>query len=124
MDNRGASVEIAVMKPVLIALSALLAGAAATFVVAPAAAQEIGDPLEGRAYAAGVCAACHAVMPGEATSPRPEATPFETVANTAGMTANALAAWLQSSHPTMPDIKLSDADMRNVIEYILSLKKE
>jgi hypothetical protein len=46
------------------------------------------------------------------------------VANTAGMTANALAAWLQSSHPTMPDIRLTDEEMRNVIGYILSLRKD
>jgi mono/diheme cytochrome c family protein len=89
-----------------------------------AAAQEIGDAVQGRQFASGICAECHAILAGEASSPNPKATPFETVANTAGMTANALTAWLQSSHPTMPDIKLADADMRNVIEYILSLKKE
>jgi len=38
------------------------------------------------------------------------------------MTTISLAAWLQSSHPTMPNIIMKDVDMRNVIAYILSLR--
>ena len=30
--------------------------------------------------------------------------------------------WLQTSHPTMPDIVLSPDDMHDVIAYIASLK--
>ena len=84
--------------------------------------QEIGDTELGRQYAEEVCSACHAVHALQIDSPVEQATPFQVVADASGITANALTAWLQTSHPTMPNIILSDEEMRNVIEYILSLK--
>jgi mono/diheme cytochrome c family protein len=93
--------------------------------ISPAAlGQQIGDAEKGRQYAFEVCAKCHAVRLGEAESPLARAPRFEDVANTAGMTATALTVWLQSSHPTMPNIVMKDEDMRNVIQYILSLKSD
>jgi mono/diheme cytochrome c family protein len=86
--------------------------------------QEIGDAEHGGTVASDVCAQCHAVLAGDKGSSNPKAPPFETVANMPGMTAIALTAWLQSSHPTMPNIKLSDTDTKDVIQYILSLKQE
>ena len=38
------------------------------------------------------------------------------------MTATALQVWMQTSHPTMPNIIVAPSDMRSVIAYILSLK--
>ena len=38
------------------------------------------------------------------------------------MTGTALAVWMQTSHPTMPNIIVEKNDMLNVIAYILSLK--
>jgi hypothetical protein len=64
------------------------------------------------------------VLPEHPVSPVAEAPRFEDVANTSSMTAIALTAWFQTSHPTMPNIRLSDEEMRNVIQYILSLKSE
>jgi hypothetical protein len=55
-------------------------------------------------------------------SPLPEAPRFEDVANISGMTAIALTVWFQTSHPTMPNIIMKDEEMRDVIQYILSLK--
>jgi mono/diheme cytochrome c family protein len=80
--------------------------------------QEIGDAEKGKRYAEDICAQCHAVHVGEAESPNPNAPRFEDSAN-----KPALTAWLQSSHPTMPNIVMSDEEMRNVIQYILSLKQ-
>ena len=91
---------------------------------ATALAQLIGDAEKGRQYASEVCSQCHAVRPGERQSPVAEAPPFQAVADTSGMTSIALAAWFQSSHPTMPNIQMSDAEMRDVIQYLLGLKKE
>jgi len=88
----------------------------------PAYSQEIGDTEVGSQYAEEVCSACHAVHAHEIDSPVEQATPFQTVADASGMTANALTAWLQTSHPTMPNIILTDEEMHNVIAYILSLK--
>ncbi len=87
-----------------------------------AAAQELGDPKEGHAYAARVCAECHAVEPNEQGSPVVEATSFKKVANTPGMTATALTVWMHTSHPNMPNLVLPQVDLDNVIAYILSLK--
>jgi mono/diheme cytochrome c family protein len=85
------------------------------------AAQE-GDVAAGAAYAKQVCAECHAVLPNEQISPLAQAPTFQKVANMPGMTEMALSVWLQSSHPTMPNIVLKPDDLRNVIAYIVSLK--
>jgi mono/diheme cytochrome c family protein len=88
-----------------------------------AAAQE-GDVQAGAAYAKEVCAACHAVLPNEQISPLLQAPTFQSVADTPGMTELALSVWLQSSHPTMPNIILKQDDLRNVVAYIRSLKRK
>ncbi len=85
------------------------------------AAQEAGDPQAGAAYAEQYCAKCHAIA-DEGASPEHTAPRFKDVANTSGMTATALRVWLQSSHPTMPNIILEQNDLSNVVAYILSLK--
>ncbi|OFW71784.1 MAG: hypothetical protein A2W02_00250 [Alphaproteobacteria bacterium RBG_16_64_48] len=87
-----------------------------------AAKAQDADIEAGAAYAGEVCAACHAVLPNETISPLPEAPTFQSVADTPGMTELALSVWLQSSHPTMPNIILEQDDMRNVVAYIRSLK--
>jgi hypothetical protein len=65
------------------------------------------------------CAKCHATADEDA-SPKHTAPRFKDVANTFGMTATALRVWLQSSHPTMPNIILEPNDLSNVVAYILS----
>lgn len=94
--------------------------------VSPATAvgQQIGDAEKGLQYALEVCSECHAVRPEQPLSPLPEAPRFEDVANTPGMTAIALTAWFQTSHPTMPNITMTHAEISDVIEYILSLRNE
>lgn len=86
-------------------------------------AQE-ADVAAGQAYAENVCAACHAVLANENMSPLAEAPTFQSVADTPGMTELALSVWLQSSHPTMPNIILKPDDLRNVVAYIRSLDKK
>lgn len=86
-----------------------------------AAAQQIGNPGAGAAYAKQVCAKCHAIDPTEPSS-EPAAPPFKDVANTPGMTATALAVWLTTAHPTMPNIILDSHELDDVIAFILSLK--
>ena len=100
-----------------------LAAAALLALNAEALAQD-ADIEAGAAYAKKVCAACHAVLPNEQISPLPQAPTFQSVANTPGMTEMALTVWLQSSHPTMPNIVLAPDDMRNVVAYIRSLERE
>jgi mono/diheme cytochrome c family protein len=93
--------------------------------VAPTASgQDIGDPQKGFEYARDVCSPCHAVAPEQPDSPVAEAPRFADVANVSGMTATALIAWLQTSHPTMPNIVMTDEQMRDVVQYVLSLKSD
>jgi len=98
--------------------------AALALIAAPkiARAVELGDPQQGLTYAKQVCAECHAVDAGDELSPNPDAPSFEDVANTPGMTARALVVWLQSSHPTMPNIMIPAGDTDNIVAYITSLR--
>jgi mono/diheme cytochrome c family protein len=99
----------------------------APYVNALAQSSEAGQTL-----ALQLCSRCHAVLRGEGVTPNPEPLPFskvgtplpfEDIANTPGVTEMALYAWLTTTHPTMPDIVLDKDELRNVVAYILSLKK-
>ena len=103
-------------------MKALVLAGVVTFGLSGNADAQDADVAAGKTYAEEVCSACHAVLPGEEVSPILEATAFQEVANTPGMTELALSVWLQSSHPTMPNIVLEQDDMRNVIAYIRSLE--
>jgi mono/diheme cytochrome c family protein len=102
-----------------LAIASLLAGA---LHVIPAASETIGNVQRGSEYAQQVCASCHAVRLQDPESPIAEATPFKMIADRPEMTRLALQVFLQSPHPTMPDLMLSAEDADNVIAYILSLK--
>jgi hypothetical protein len=92
---------------------AFLSGLLLTIASVPAFSQEIGDTELGRQYAEETCSSCHAVHAHEIDSRFQHATPFQIVADASGKTANALTAWLQTSHPTMPNIIMSDEEMGN-----------
>ena len=87
-----------------------------------ASAQDVGDAKQGSLLALATCAQCHAIRPGESRSPNPMAPNFTSIATTLGMTDRALRVWLQSSHPTMPNIILSNDEKDNVVAYIMSLR--
>jgi mono/diheme cytochrome c family protein len=103
------------MRPLLLSFAIGLATAPGAL-----AAEDVGDPQAGFEYAKQVCSVCHGVSAEK--SPLPKAPRFREVADTSGMTGTALAVWMQTSHPTMPNIILEKNDMLNVIAYILSLK--
>src|SRR5262245_14997306 len=86
------------------------------------AAQARGDASAGFSFASEVCAQCHAVRKGDDKSPNEKAPPFAAVANTRGMTEMALSVWLQTAHPTMPNIALTPKQKNDVIAYIQSMK--
>jgi mono/diheme cytochrome c family protein len=80
-----------------------------------------GDAAAGKRFAATQCAGCHGVDRSEHSRNR-AAPSFAAIAESPGLTATAIRVWLQSPHPTMPNIKLNDEDKDNVIAYLLSLK--
>lgn len=87
-----------------------------------AIAQDRGDISQGARLALTTCSTCHAVRRGQLRSPDPMAPNFTDVATTLGMTDRALRVWLRSSHPTMPNIVLTDNERDDVIAYIMSLR--
>jgi len=106
---------------VLVTLVAIGAAAPAQ-AQAQAPAQDVPARMKGAAIAQQICAECHAVEAGQPRSPNGQAPSFQTVAATPGMTAIALTATLRTSHRTMPNIILTDDELKNVIAYVLSLK--
>lgn len=87
-----------------------------------ATAQTVGDVSKGANLARITCSQCHAVRYGQLRSPNPMAPNFTSIATTLGMTDRVLRVWLQTSHPTMPNIILSQSEKDDVVAYILSLK--
>lgn len=106
--------------------SSLAAALAASFALtaAAASAQDMGDAANGAAIAKSICSECHAIDAAQTRSPNAKAPRFAAVANTSGMTPMALRVWLQSPHPTMPNLILSEPQKDDVIAYLLSLKNK
>lgn len=82
-----------------------------------------GDPAQGRIYAERLCSDCHQIGPAPEPWTAMPGPPFASVVKTKGMTAMALSVWLQTSHPTMPNLILTPETRADIIAYILSLKK-
>jgi mono/diheme cytochrome c family protein len=98
---------------------------AAPCALGSARAEELGNAGEGLAYARAHCAECHGVETSKDDfSPNADAPDFSVVANTPGMTERALVVWLQTSHPTMPDLIIPPEARDNLVAYIMSLKKK
>jgi len=87
-----------------------------------AEAQE-GDIAAGHAFAREACKPCHLVEPPRAPRIFEIGPAFRDIADTPGMTATALKAFLTSSHPKMPNLVLTPQDMTDVSAYILSLRR-
>jgi mono/diheme cytochrome c family protein len=90
----------------------------------PTSGAQDANVESGAAYAEQVCSPCHAVRPRQRHSPLPQAPSFQSIADTPGMTELALTVFMQSSHPTMPNVMLEQDELRNVIAYVQSLKTE
>jgi len=103
---------------VRIILAAMIGAAAGS-----AQAQEADNARQGHKLARAVCSECHLVdnVPGRSTNP--DAPTFETIAKTPGLTSAALNSMLHTSHRTMPNIVIKDADAKDIVAYILSLKE-
>jgi mono/diheme cytochrome c family protein len=101
---------------------ALMAVLVCVCVAGPVRAQDIGDTANGAAIARQVCAECHAVERGQRRSSNEEAPAFDAIAKTPGMTSIALTAALRTSHRRMPNIILSDAELKDIVAYLLTLK--
>jgi mono/diheme cytochrome c family protein len=107
-------------------MKAILTGLVISLAALPAgicAAAEAGDVENGRLLARQICGDCHAVRRDEISSPNRNAPSFEDIAATPALTPVALRVALQSSHREMSNIVLTDAELDQVVAYILSLAK-
>jgi len=77
------------------------------------------------------CAPCHVVASDQETAPilRTPGPRFDAIANRTGTTADSLRAFLSTTHAKMsipngmPNPRLADYQMTEIVSYILSLRK-
>jgi mono/diheme cytochrome c family protein len=67
------------------------------------------------------CARCHGIRANEG-SPNPDAPNFADIANEPSATRYSLNIFLRTSHPTMPNFVLSQEEIAEFVNYILSMK--
>lgn len=98
---------------------------AAIGMVSPVVGDDMrGDVAAGQKLAVKECSRCHAVGGRLQMLQHYNAPSFDDVAAKPQTTEISLRAFLQSTHPTMPNFVLSEAERDNVIAYILSLRKQ
>ena len=82
-----------------------------------------GDVERGRELAERVCSNCHKVKADPAAPVSTDVLSFPSIANRPGVTAESLAGRIIVPHPAMPNVQLTVRELREVIAYILSLKR-
>ncbi|MGZ6007153.1 MAG: c-type cytochrome [Rhizomicrobium sp.] len=103
-----------------------------TVAVTVQAIPEEANPSKGHAFALLVCAACHVVASDQGSPPilRNPGPRFDAIANRAGTTEDSLRAFLTTTHSRinvprgMPNPRLADYQIAEVISYILSLRQK
>lgn len=104
------------VKPKVVGALIGLAGFMAT------ASAQTTDPSLGRHVAETTCSTCHQI---DADSPNPEprsgAPSFVAISRMASMTELAIKVFLQTSHPTMPNIVLTPDEIDSMAAYIKGL---
>jgi mono/diheme cytochrome c family protein len=99
------------------------ASAAALTVPIDALAQPASSHSLGRQVAIELCSSCHRVTEGQPL-PRQDVASFVGIANLPSTTALSLRVFLRSNHKGMPNLIVSESDTDNLIDYILSLKRQ
>ena len=112
------------MRRSLFVILGLAAGVACSPGAAPLADDVPGDVVAGRALVVKECNECHSVSPDQRAVRLDAAPGFDEIAAKPQTTAISLRAFLQQSHPTMPNFMLTEAERDNVIAFILSLKQQ
>lgn len=89
----------------------------------PAFAQSVGtDPGRGRAIAESLCSTCHIVDASPGNLAKSDISSFYSIANKQGQSQERLAGAIIFPHPAMPKVSFTNAELRDVISYIMSLK--
>ena len=77
-----------------------------------------GDVAAGRRLVQARCGGCHAIAPRGDKSMS-----FSAIAHMPATTSLSLHAFLLTPHPTMPNYRLTPAEIDNVVAFILSLRR-
>jgi mono/diheme cytochrome c family protein len=102
--------------------NALIAGAVTALLMTPAQSVAAADAERGHRIAKSWCTSCH-VIDKAGTGTRIDTAPsFPSIAADAGRSdERRLAAWLSTSHPTMPDFSLANDEIADLVAYIRTL---
>jgi mono/diheme cytochrome c family protein len=88
-----------------------------------AAADDMGDPVNGHKIATAWCSNCHALA-GSTQATATGAPAFSAIAANHSITPLSLRAFLQTPHHRMPDLHLSNTEMDDLISYILASRNK
>ncbi|MFM7083674.1 MAG: c-type cytochrome [Hyphomicrobium sp.] len=80
--------------------------------------------IRGRELSEGLCSLCHAVGPDPASSGKTEIPSFYSIANRPNQNAQNLVASIIFPHPEMPKISFTNKELKDIAEYILSLRSQ
>ena len=81
------------------------------------------SPQRGHELAARLCTNCHIIDRETSGTMRADVPSFPVIANRAGATAEHLAGRIIVPHPAMPGVPLTTGEIRDVVAYILTLKR-
>jgi mono/diheme cytochrome c family protein len=89
------------------------------------------DVQAGHHVASALCSICHVATPDQATQPilHPPAPPFASIVQRKDITADSLRNFLMTTHrgldhpKGMPNPDLADFQVRQVVAYLMSLRK-
>ncbi len=111
---------------------ALLVSAVTVAALHPAQAQDnAADVSAGHNLAVKICAVCHVAAPDQRTQPmlQPPAPPLAAIVQRPNVTADSLRTFMTTTHrgldtPNgMPNPDLADYQVKQVVAYLLSLRK-
>jgi mono/diheme cytochrome c family protein len=82
-----------------------------------------GNPQRGRELAARLCVTCHVVDRKTSGPVRADVPSFLAIARRPGSTAEYLAGKIIVPHPAMPGVALTADEIRDIVAYIVTLKR-
>jgi mono/diheme cytochrome c family protein len=106
------------------AFPSIAAAALCTVVVSGSSfAQPGGNVHRGRELAARLCVTCHVIDRTPSGSVRADVPSFPTIAGRPRSTAEYLAGKIIVPHPAMPGVALTADEIRDIVAYIVTLKR-
>jgi mono/diheme cytochrome c family protein len=82
------------------------------------------DPGRGRELAESLCSTCHVVDASPGNIAKSDISSFYSIANRVDQSQERLAGAIIFPHPAMPKVSFTNAELRDIIAYIMSLRVE